>query len=84
MLKLFSIIVEGKLNVETGFFQTFKVLSDSTESAINLVLSQEEMQNKEIKIEEVEELENNFVNIGYPKNSKILEETGRIYFNLTE
>jgi hypothetical protein len=82
--KLYSILIEGQENQRIGFFQTFKVLSSSIGAAQNHVLMLKELEGKEPKVEEVEELDNQTSKDKILDNTKILEKTGRVFFNLSE
>lgn len=79
--KLFSIMVEGKENAETGFLQSFKVRSNNKKSAIDFILSQDQFKGKEILIEEIEELEDSPISFELKKEIEIIESTGKIFFS---
>lgn len=81
--KLFAILIEAKENQRIGFFQTFKVLSFSIESAQNLVLMLKELKGKEPKIVEIEELDNKIMKGDSLLINRVLEKTGKALFNLS-
>ncbi|MBK7811518.1 MAG: hypothetical protein IPI50_09800 [Saprospiraceae bacterium] len=78
-LQIFSILVEVKENMNYAYFVTYKVQANNIETAINLLYLEKELQDKVIRIEEIETL------IGIPisdSSNRIIECSGKSYFSL--